>query len=158
MSFPFIASKIARFMKTANTKDFGRRSAGSKARGGDAHTRKKFTFPRIRARRVTSWWRRYACEWRHDAASGVTIITIIIKWPRRGRRAAEWSGGPAHDDESRPTYKLPLLLASLRRRKPPQVVRRVHSRSAFEERMGNTRRVHARGGEEIGNLSDSPRN
>lgn len=74
-------------MTNANMKDSGRRSAGSKddLDGAGAHTRKKFLFRRVRARRVISWWRRYACEWRHGAASGITIITI--KWPRRECRS-----------------------------------------------------------------------
>jgi len=101
-------------------------------------------FLRVRARRVTSWWRRYACEWRHDAAIGRYDYYDYYQVTATTEDAEPQNEVVALLTRSRPTYELPLLLASLRRRKPPQVVRRVHSRSAFEERIGNTRFASAR--------------
>jgi len=70
-------------------KDFVRRSAGSKDDGDqEAPTRGKSSRFCMSTRRVTSWWRWYACEWRRGAASSITIITI--KWPRRECRMEWW--------------------------------------------------------------------
>lgn len=165
-SLPFIADAIARSAKNANVKDFGRRFAGSKDDRG-AHARKKSRHFCVYVHvRVTSWWRRYACEWRHGAASGITIITI--KWPRRERRM-EWpcSRGrePAH-------LWITVTTCQFTQARATASGQASAFRSAFVEciwgaciREGHGKRLFrqvktrkSRHFKEIGNLYDSPRN
>lgn len=153
MSLPFIVNKIVHTTKNANIKDFGRHSAGNKgyrgARKRRPHTRTKssrsactcmardFLVATIRV------WMATSCSIGHydyyDQMTATRTQNGVVALLTRTR------AGPLMNYR----YYLPVCAGESHHK---------WSRSAFEECTRNNRMRDQDHGEEIGNLSDFPRN